>query len=54
MGAICDEQTLPRPEFAKAWNTIKINKDVHTRLVAQTLLFAGDILSRRYAYTAIQ
>ncbi len=48
MDAICDEQTLPRPEFAEAWNTIKISKDVRTRLVAQALLSLQ--LRQRYAF----
>jgi hypothetical protein len=51
MDAICDEQTLPRPEFAEAWNTIKINKDVRTRLVAQALL--GVQIRQRFTFAAI-
>jgi pachytene checkpoint protein 2 len=48
MDAICDEQTLPRPEFAEAWTTIKINEDVRTRLVAQALLALQ--LRQRYTF----
>ena len=38
MDAICDDQMLPRQDFAEAWDTIKVGKDVRTRLVAQALL----------------
>ena len=38
MGAINDQCHLPRPEFAAAWDAIKIGEDVRTRLVAQALL----------------
>src|SRR5258708_6548154 len=38
MGAICDQCTLPRPEFAAAWDAIKISDDVGERLIAHALL----------------
>jgi pachytene checkpoint protein 2 len=38
MDAISDQCALPRPEFAAAWDAIKINDTVRTRLVAQALL----------------
>src|SRR5882762_8318107 len=38
MDAISDQCQLPRPEFAAAWDAIKIGDDVRTRLVAQALL----------------
>src|ERR1700693_1922055 len=38
MDAISDQCQLPRPEFATAWDAIKIGDDVRTRLVAQALL----------------
>lgn len=38
MEAISDQCLLPRPEFAAAWDAIKIEREVGTRLVAQALL----------------
>jgi AAA+ superfamily predicted ATPase len=38
MDAISDQCQLPRPEFAAAWDAIKIGDDVRSRLVAQALL----------------
>jgi pachytene checkpoint protein 2 len=38
MDAISDQCPLPRPEFATAWDAIKIDDEVRTRLVAQALL----------------
>jgi pachytene checkpoint protein 2 len=38
MGAICDQCELPRPEFAAAWDAIKISDDVRERLIAHALL----------------
>lgn len=51
MDAICDEQTLPRRDFAEAWDTIKIGKEVRTRLVAQALLALQ--LRQRYTFEAM-
>jgi SpoVK/Ycf46/Vps4 family AAA+-type ATPase len=36
--AISDQQFLPRDDFAAAWDAIKIDPQVRTRLVAQALL----------------
>src|SRR5690348_13484861 len=38
MDAISDDCLLPRPEFAAAWQAIKVKADVRTRLTAQALL----------------
>jgi AAA+ superfamily predicted ATPase len=48
MDGICDDQMLPRQDFAEAWNAIKIGKDVRTRLVAQALLALQ--LRQHYAF----
>ena len=38
MEAISDEASLPHASFANAWNAIKIDEYVRTRIVAQSLL----------------
>jgi SpoVK/Ycf46/Vps4 family AAA+-type ATPase len=48
MDAISDQCHLPRPEFAAAWDAIKIGEDVRTRLVAQALLALR--LRQEYAF----
>jgi SpoVK/Ycf46/Vps4 family AAA+-type ATPase len=48
MEAINDQCSLPRPEFAAAWQAIKIADIVRTRLVAQALLSLQ--LRQRFAF----
>jgi SpoVK/Ycf46/Vps4 family AAA+-type ATPase len=48
MDAISDQCQLPRPEFAAAWDAIKIGDDVRTRLIAQALLALQ--LRQHYAF----
>jgi SpoVK/Ycf46/Vps4 family AAA+-type ATPase len=48
MDAISDQCLLPRPEFAAAWDAIKIDNEVRTRLVAQALLALQ--LRREFAF----
>ena len=48
MEAISDQHLLPRQDFAAAWDAIKIDQVVRTRLVAQALLSFQ--LRQRYAF----
>lgn len=48
METISDQQLLPRDEFGAAWDAIKIDPAVRTRLVAQALLSLQ--LRQRYAF----
>ncbi|MGE3993010.1 AAA family ATPase [Pseudorhodoplanes sp.] len=48
MEAISDQHLLPRQDFAAAWDAIKIDQMVRTRLVAQALLSFQ--LRQRYAF----
>jgi AAA+ superfamily predicted ATPase len=48
MESVCDQCSLPRPEFAAAWQAIKIGDVVRTRLVAQALLSLQ--LRQRFAF----
>jgi AAA+ superfamily predicted ATPase len=51
MDAICDQYQLPRPEFAAAWETIKISEEVRKRLIAQALLSLQ--LRQHYTFEAM-
>lgn len=51
MEAIVDQCQLPRPEFAAAWNAIKIPDEVRKRLVAQSLLSLQ--LRQRYSFESM-
>jgi pachytene checkpoint protein 2 len=48
MDAISDQCPLPRPDFAAAWDAIKIDNAVRIRLVAQSLLALH--LRREFAF----
>jgi AAA+ superfamily predicted ATPase len=51
MDAISDQCQLPRPDFAAAWNAIKIGDDVRKRLTAQALLSLQ--LRQHFAFEAM-
>lgn len=51
MDVISDQQQLPRPEFAAAWNVIKVDETVRKRLVAQSLLSLQ--LRQHYTFEAM-
>jgi pachytene checkpoint protein 2 len=51
MEAICENLQLPRADFAEAWDTIKIEPEVRTRLVAQALLSLQ--LRQKYTFEAM-
>lgn len=51
MDVIINDRTLPSPEFAEAWDSIKIREEVRERLVAQAVLMLT--LRRQFAFETI-